>query len=173
MTFFRHCLLVICLLTGLAACAGGEPVVQLPTPSQTFTPPATAPATVLSPPSTSTLAATPLTTATPVPNATPTVTPSPTLTPTPDPYAGLTIADLTGRTYGAGQIQVEETLDVTEAFTRSLISYPSEGLTLYGFMNTPQGEGPFPVALVMHGYVAPESYNTIAYTTRYADALAR
>jgi dipeptidyl aminopeptidase/acylaminoacyl peptidase len=40
-------------------------------------------------------------------------------------------------------------------------------------MNIPQGEGLFPVAIVMHGYVAPQSYNTIAYTTRYADALAR
>jgi len=54
-----------------------------------------------------------------------------------------------------------------------LITYPSEGLTLYGFMNIPQGEGPFPAALVMHGYVSPEGYNTLAYTTRYADALAR
>jgi dipeptidyl aminopeptidase/acylaminoacyl peptidase len=62
---------------------------------------------------------------------------------------------------------------VTAAFTRSLVSYPSEGLTLYGFMNTPQGQGPFPVALVMHGYIPPGNYSTIAYTTRYADALAQ
>ena len=41
------------------------------------------------------------------------------------------------------------------------------------FMNTPQGEGPFPMALVMHGYIPPENYQTIAYTTRYADALAQ
>jgi dipeptidyl aminopeptidase/acylaminoacyl peptidase len=64
-------------------------------------------------------------------------------------------------------------LAVTTAFTRSLVSYPSEGLTLYGFMNVPQGSGPFPVALMMHGYIPPEQYNTIAYTTRYADALAQ
>jgi dipeptidyl aminopeptidase/acylaminoacyl peptidase len=85
----------------------------------------------------------------------------------------LTIADLTTRSYGGGEISIEEVMGATAAFTRSLVSYPSEGLTLYGFMNTPRGQGPFPVALVMHGYIPPESYNTIAYTTRYADALAQ
>jgi dipeptidyl aminopeptidase/acylaminoacyl peptidase len=77
------------------------------------------------------------------------------------------------RSYSGGELQIEEVLDITDAFTRTLVSYPSEGLTLYGFMNTPQGEGPFPVALVMHGYIPPENYQTIAYTTRYADALAQ
>jgi dipeptidyl aminopeptidase/acylaminoacyl peptidase len=85
----------------------------------------------------------------------------------------LTIADLTTRTYGGGELQIEEVMAVTAAFTRSLVSYPSDGLRLYGFMNTPQGQGPFPVALVMHGYIPPENYNTLAYTTRYADALAQ
>jgi dipeptidyl aminopeptidase/acylaminoacyl peptidase len=85
----------------------------------------------------------------------------------------LTIADLSARSYGGGQLKIEERLAVTNSFTRSLVSYPSEGLTLYGFMNTPIGDGPFPVAIVMHGYVSPETYNTIAYTTRYADALAQ
>jgi dienelactone hydrolase len=36
----------------------------------------------------------------------------------------------------------------------------------------PRGEGPFPVVLVLHGYIEPEEYETLAYTTRYADALA-
>ena len=40
-------------------------------------------------------------------------------------------------------------------------------------MNVPQGEGPFPVVLVLHGYVDPARYNTLTYTTGYADALAR
>ncbi len=40
-------------------------------------------------------------------------------------------------------------------------------------MNVPQGDGPFPVVLVLHGYVDPATYNTLTYTTRYADALAR
>jgi dipeptidyl aminopeptidase/acylaminoacyl peptidase len=95
------------------------------------------------------------------------------VTPTPDPYAGLTISDLATRAYGGGQLRIEETLAATAAFTRSLVTYPSDGLTLYGFMNVPQGNGPFPVALVLHGYVSPDRFNTLTYTTRYADALAR
>jgi dienelactone hydrolase len=114
-----------------------------------------------------------LPTPTPTPAPSPTTTPTPLPTPTPDPYAGLTIADLVSRAYGGGVVEIVETLDANEAFTRYLITYPSEGLTLYGFMNVPQREGHFPVAVVMHGYIAPEQYNTIAYTTRYADTLAR
>lgn len=96
-----------------------------------------------------------------------------TLTPTPDPYAGLTIADLSARAYGGGKLAVVQQLSVTESFSRTLISYPSDGLNIYGFMNEPFGQGPFPVALVLHGYIPPENYGTIAYTTRYADFLAR
>jgi dipeptidyl aminopeptidase/acylaminoacyl peptidase len=41
-------------------------------------------------------------------------------------------------------------------------------------MNTPKGVGPFPVVLVLHGYVNPRAYRTpYTYTQRYADALAR
>ena len=85
----------------------------------------------------------------------------------------MTIADLAAREYGGGEIHVEEVLAVTAAFTRTLITYPSDGLTIYGFINVPQGEGPFPAVLVLHGYIDPDIYTTVAYTTRYADALAR
>jgi dipeptidyl aminopeptidase/acylaminoacyl peptidase len=41
-------------------------------------------------------------------------------------------------------------------------------------MNTPiVGEPPYPVVIALHGYISPEIYHTIDYTTRYADALAR
>jgi len=149
------------LLWLLSGCAASQPE---PAPTQTPAPTATA---------TPTSTATPTATATPSPTATPTSTATPSPTPTPDPYAGLTIADLAARPYGGGAITVEETLAVTAAFTRSLITYPSDGLTIYGFINVPRGQGPFPVVLVLHGYISPDIYTTVAYTTRYADALAR
>ncbi|MCS6774508.1 MAG: alpha/beta fold hydrolase [Thermoflexales bacterium] len=63
---------------------------------------------------------------------------------------------------------------MTSAFTRTLIRFDSDGLSVYGFMNTPRGRGPFPVVIVLHGYVNPRTYRTpYAYTQRYADALAR
>ncbi len=155
----------------VVACQGDAP---LGNPAPTATPTLTA---TLAPTATSTPTPTPSPTATvtasPTPTATPSPTATPTATPTPDPYAGLTIEDLRARSYGGGELVVEETLAVTGAFTRSLITYPSDGLTIYGFMNVPAGEGPFPVAIVLHGYIEPSVYETLAYTTRYADALAR
>lgn len=111
----------------------------------------------------------------PTPEATavpPTATPSPMPTATPDPYAELTIDALAARSYGGGQLEIVDTLEENETFTRYLITYPSDGLTIYGFMNVPNEGDNFPVALVLHGYIPPSEYDTIAYTRRYADALA-
>jgi dienelactone hydrolase len=91
----------------------------------------------------------------------------------PDRYSGWTIPELSERSYGAGELRVEQVLDVTDAFTRTLIAFDSDGLTVYGFMDVPSGEGPFPVVIVNHGYVDPAVYSTLTYTTHYADALAR
>lgn len=91
--------------------------------------------------------------------------------PTPDRYAGLTIDDLTARSYGDGELYVEQVLATGAAFTRTLINYESDGLKIYGFMNVPHGDGLFPVIIVNHGYVDPAIYRTLTYTTRYADAL--
>lgn len=167
----------------LAGCNGrtSQPVSEAtPLPQATATTAATS--TRLLPSPTPEPSATPSVTpsATPTATTTPTVTPSPTITP--DPYASLVIEDLTARArldpgssgaYGQGQLTIVETMAITNAFTRTLVSYPSDGLTIYGFMNTPYGPGPFPVAIVLHGYIDPAKYNTLAYTTRYADALAR
>jgi uncharacterized protein len=101
------------------------------------------------------------------------LTPSPfPLSSTPDPYANLTIDALTARSYGGGVLDILETLEETETFTRYLISFPSDGLTIYGFMNVPHEGDSFPVALVLHGYIDPAVYETVTYTRRYADALA-
>ena len=97
---------------------------------------------------------------------------SPPATPTPDPYAPLTIDALAAREYGGGLIEIVDTLETTEAFARYLIKYPSDGLTIYGYMNVPHEGDNFPVALVLHGYIDPDEYETVAYTRRYADALA-
>jgi hypothetical protein len=39
--------------------------------------------------------------------------------PTPDRYAGLTIDDLTARSYGDGELRVEQALATGAAFTRA------------------------------------------------------
>jgi len=93
---------------------------------------------------------------------------------TPDPYADFTIDYLTQRNYGGGEIQVKDVLASNSIFTRTLITYPSDGLTIYGFIDTPnRGKPPFPVVIALHGYIDPQNYATLDYTTRYADAMAR
>jgi uncharacterized protein len=103
-------------------------------------------------------------------------TPTATLPPsaTPDPYQPLTIQALVARSYGGGQVQNEEVMAVNGYFTRTLITYPSDGLKIYGFMDVPrQGKPPYPVIIAIHGYIDPGIYQTLDYTTHYADALAR
>jgi dipeptidyl aminopeptidase/acylaminoacyl peptidase len=108
--------------------------------------------------------------ATPSPRPAPTPTPSP--TPTPDPYRAYTIDDLRSRSYGGGHLEIVRTLGSYSSFTRYLIRYPSDGLKIFGFMDVPAGQGPFPVIVALHGYIDPSVYQTLDYTTRYADALA-
>lgn len=147
----------------LAACATGT-LMPLPLPAVS--------STVAAPSATVAPAQPPTATTVPALTFTPFLTLTPSLTPTPDPYAEFTIEHLAARSYGGGELKIVETLAVTDAFTRELISYPSDGLTLYGFMNVPLGEGPFPVVIALHGYIDPAVYSTLDYTTRYADSLA-
>ena len=69
-------------------------------------------------------------------------------------------------------IRFEPEQRVSSRFSRYLLEYPSDGLSVHGFLNLPHGEGPFPVVLVLHGYIDPDLFQTLTYTTRYADSLA-
>jgi len=166
------------LLNGCAPPATAVPLPTLlatavfPTPADSLQPislPGTytpVPAAVIAAPPTDPImpVVTPTTAATPGPSA------------TPDPFAGLTIDELAQRPYHGSPLQIVETLAELPAFTRSLITYVSDGLTIYGFMNTPQSGattvGSLPVVIVLHGYVDPADYAVQDYTTVYADALA-
>jgi uncharacterized protein len=143
----KHLLLTILLAT-LTACT---PVVQPATITPTFT-------STASP--------------TPIPTATQTATALPTLSPTPDPYFAYTNDYLRSRAYGGGQIEFVEVLGQNIYFTRYLIRYPSDGLNIYGFANIPNDGEKHPVIIALHGYIDPAAYNTLDYTTHYADALA-
>ncbi|GAP15843.1 alpha/beta hydrolase family [Longilinea arvoryzae] len=149
----RSVWIFLVLVLGLAACSPSTPSVHptathplVPSPSQT-----------------------------PAPSRTPTALPSPTptSTPTPDPYADVTVAGLRSRTYGSGELEVVQRYGRNADFTRYEIRYPSDGLSIAGFMNVPNGEGPFPVIIAIHGYIEPGRYNTLDYSATYADSLAQ
>ncbi len=86
---------------------------------------------------------------------------------------GQTIPELRNRVYGEGGFRWEGEVSGGPGFRRYIFSYLSDGLRVYGFANLPQGPGPRPVVLVLHGYVEPSRYRTLAYTAPYADHLAR
>ena len=113
----------------------------------------------------------------PIPTNTVLTAPSPAAqsSPTPivNPYEWLTIDALKSRRYGGGVLQSVGLMEILPEFTRYRFKYRSEGLDLYGFLDIPTGDGPFPVILLMHGAVDPNEYVMLTYSTRYADAFAK
>jgi uncharacterized protein len=91
-----------------------------------------------------------------------------------DPTDQRTIAGLRARTYESGEIEIVRTITETGAYTSYLITYPSDGLRVTGFLNVPKGQGPFPVLIINHGYVPPAGYVAVAsnYAKREGDYLA-
>lgn len=83
------------------------------------------------------------------------------------------IEALRAQEYGKGELSVEYTWENQPEFTRYYITYPSDGYTIHGFVNIPNGKGPFPIIVAIHGYIPPSEYQTRDYSTRYADALAK
>ena len=80
---------------------------------------------------------------------------------------------LAKREYGQGELTVEYPWHNEAEFTRYYITYDSDNLTIHGFVNIPKGKGPFPVVIALHGYIPPSEYQTLDYSTRYADAIAQ
>lgn len=90
-----------------------------------------------------------------------------------DPTGMSFVSSLQNRAYGGGELEVVRVVAERPGFTRYLVRYPSDGLTIQGFMNVPKSvEPPYRVVIVAHGFVNPDSYPLMPYTTPYADALA-
>ncbi len=80
---------------------------------------------------------------------------------------------LANRSYGEGELRVEYAWQDKDEFTRYYITYDSDGLNIHGYVNIPDGNGPFPVIIALHGYIPANEYETLDYSTRYADSIAR
>src|SRR5215217_7278937 len=144
----RFLLVLLLIMFLLTACVATRPIA-MPTPTGM---------------------ATPFPTTTQLPTST--NTSLPTLSPTPDPYYTYSIDYLRTRSYGGGAIEFVEVMAQNLYFTRYLIRYPSDGLTIYGFADIPNDAEIYPVIIALHVYIDPAIYNTLDYTTHYADALA-
>ncbi|MDO9546984.1 MAG: dienelactone hydrolase family protein [Pelolinea sp.] len=97
---------------------------------------------------------------------------TPIVSPTSQPSL-FSLESLAKRTYGKGEFNVEYTWERQADFVRYKVNYTSDGLTMHGFVNIPVGEGPFPVVIALHGYIPANEYETLDYSSRYADSIAR
>jgi dipeptidyl aminopeptidase/acylaminoacyl peptidase len=59
------------------------------------------------------------------------------------------------------------------AYTRYAVTYRADELRISGVMNVPRGSGPFPVVVLLHGYIDPAVYVTGQGYRREQDSLAR
>lgn len=126
--------------------------------------------TVTSP--TSTVSITPSLTSSPIAaTATATIAPTPTMTFSEAIYP-YTIEGLRARKYPGGKIEVVGALDQTQDYTRYLIRYPSDDLTITGIMQIPaRGQPPYPVIVMNHGFFPRTEYVAGDGTDRAAEFL--
>jgi len=109
--------------------------------------------------------------------ATSTATITPTITPTrtvEQAMQAYTIEGLREHEFKSGNITFREISNESDAFTRYLIEYPSDGLTVTGVMQVPTiGEPPYPVIVLNHGFFSRYIYNPGDGTDRAAEFLNR
>lgn len=121
---------------------------------------------------------TPTTRPTLVPTATNTAVPSPTVTPsyTPTPTDPMMIEVMRQQSYPGSEITFVETLEPGGNYDRYIISYESEGHTIFALFTEPWGDPPtggWPVIVFNHGYIPPDEYRTTERYVDYVDAFAR
>ncbi len=75
--------------------------------------------------------------------------------------------------YDGRALRTRRVLLRTGDYTRYAVTYRSGGLRISGVMNVPRGKGPFPVLVLLHGYIDPAVYNTGQGLMREQDFLAR
>jgi dipeptidyl aminopeptidase/acylaminoacyl peptidase len=113
----------------------------------------------------------------------PTRQPSPTLTaptetrPTQDPLPPVThpvsLPALMRKDFEGARLRLGDVLAEYSTYTRHAVTYRSGDLTISGIMNVPDGNGPFPVLVLNHGYIDPSFYVTGQGLAREQDFLAR
>jgi uncharacterized protein len=119
---------LLAFLLTVSACSGGSKAVQQPGTAST-------------------------TTAVTQPRAAATTAGSP--APALPPYY---IESLRARSYPGGKLQLGEGMFRGNGFTKFQMSWPSGGQTMTGTISLPDGNGPFPVVVVNHGFIPPERY---------------
>lgn len=96
-------------------------------------------------------------------------------TPTPMPFVELTIPYLRQKTYSSALGELQE-VSSNASYTSYLTSYTSDGLRINAQLTIPNGEEPeggWPAIIFLHGYIPPQSHQTLVNYSSYVDSLAR
>jgi dipeptidyl aminopeptidase/acylaminoacyl peptidase len=80
---------------------------------------------------------------------------------------------LMAKEYDGRGLRLGRVLAQTGDYTRRAVTYRSGDLRISGIMNIPRGGGPFPVLILLHGYIDPSFYVTGQGLMREQDYLAR
>jgi dipeptidyl aminopeptidase/acylaminoacyl peptidase len=105
--------------------------------------------------------------------ARPSTTPTPKATKTPRPPHPISVQALINKKYDGRNLKLGRLLADYGTYKRYLITYRGDGLTISGVMNVPDGKGPFPVLVLNHGYIDPDTYFPGQGMPREHDYLAR
>lgn len=92
--------------------------------------------------------------------------------PEPTPLAKYSFENLINRTYTGSEIKLEKVIKEEETHTSYLFSFLSDGQKVTGQLNLPRGKGPFPVVVMLRGYVDKEVYFTGLGTRKAAGVFA-
>ncbi|MFN2119800.1 MAG: alpha/beta hydrolase family protein [Anaerolineales bacterium] len=87
----------------------------------------------------------------------------------------LAISAMRLKAYPGSDLVFEGTLSPGSNYSRHVVSYQSDGLTLFGLLTIPAGNKPsggWPVILLNHGYIPPAEYSTDLSYERIVDPLA-
>jgi uncharacterized protein len=104
--------------------------------------------------------------------------PSPTRSPSTSafpqrPVEPVSLPAMMQRKYDGHALRTRHVILRTDAYTRYYVTYRSDGLRISGIMNVPDGNGPFPVLVLNHGYIDPADYVNGQGLSREQDFLAR
>ena len=69
-----------------------------------------------------------------------------------------------GKEYDGRGLRLGRVLGEASSYTRRAVTYRSGDLRISGIINIPRGDGPFPVLVLLHGYIDPAIYVTGAPT---------
>jgi len=93
-----------------------------------------------------------------------------------EPPHPMAVDVLRNRPYPGGEFVLEEELSDGSGYSRSVVSYRSEGLKIRGLLTVPRDPAPdggFPAVVFVHGYIPPAEYSTVRNYATYQDRLAR